>query len=195
MKRGITLVPYDEVAAVISKQRKHRYAHLNEHAPPTNGKGALPAPVPKLLTSPQNNSVGAFLQQVCGSELIWRRWEVEAGRIFSLFWQRSTTGIFVHSPRMLSHARIGREAASESRGGSRHRDHEGHECVVLSALMNGADALPVTAEDFSSPPNRIIFNRISGLTNRCPLAVQTRCNAMANWKESAVSGASPELPR
>jgi hypothetical protein len=51
---------------------------------------------------------------------------------------------------------------------------EGHECVVLSALMNGADALPVAAEDFgSSPtsPNRIIFNRIRGLSNRGLLAV------------------------
>ena len=37
--------------------------------------------------------------------------------------------------------------------------------------MNGTDALPVTAEDFSSPPNRIIFNRISGLVNRNLLAV------------------------
>lgn len=49
---------------------------------------------------------------------------------------------------------------------------EGHECVVLAALMNGADDLPISADDFSSPPNRTIFERISGLTNRCPLAVQ-----------------------
>jgi hypothetical protein len=49
---------------------------------------------------------------------------------------------------------------------------EGHECVVLSALMNGKDALPVTADDFFSPPNRTIFNCISSLTNRCLLAVQ-----------------------
>jgi putative DNA primase/helicase len=47
----------------------------------------------------------------------------------------------------------------------------GHECVVLSALMNGADALPVAADDFSSQPNRTIFNRVSGLTNRGLLAV------------------------
>ena len=45
------------------------------------------------------------------------------------------------------------------------------ECVVLSALMNGEDALPVCADDFSSPPNRMIFNRISGLANRGLLAV------------------------
>jgi len=48
---------------------------------------------------------------------------------------------------------------------------EGHECVVLSGLMNGADALPVCAEDFSSPPNRIIFNCINGLSDRCFIAV------------------------
>jgi AAA domain/DnaB-like helicase N terminal domain len=48
---------------------------------------------------------------------------------------------------------------------------DGHECVVLAAMMNGTDALPVTAEDFSSPPNRIIFNRIIPLENRGLLAV------------------------
>jgi hypothetical protein len=45
------------------------------------------------------------------------------------------------------------------------------ECVVLSALMNGADTLPVAADDFSSPPNRMIFNRVSNLSNRGLLAV------------------------
>ena len=34
------------------------------------------------------------------------------------------------------------------------------------------DDLPVAAIDFSSPPNRTIFNRITGLRDRCPLAVQ-----------------------
>jgi hypothetical protein len=37
--------------------------------------------------------------------------------------------------------------------------------------MNGADALQVCADDFASPPNRIIFNRISGPSNRGLLAV------------------------
>ena len=62
---------------------------MNEHAPPTNGKGALPAPIPRQLlnNSAQSNSGSVIAQQVCGSELIWRRWEIEAGRIFSLFWQ------------------------------------------------------------------------------------------------------------
>jgi hypothetical protein len=48
---------------------------------------------------------------------------------------------------------------------------EGHEQVLLSALMNGTEALPVSADDFSSPPNRMIYNRIRGLTNRSLIAV------------------------
>jgi AAA domain/DnaB-like helicase N terminal domain len=48
---------------------------------------------------------------------------------------------------------------------------DGHECVVLSALMNGEDALSICADDFSSPPNRTIFERVSGLANRGLLAV------------------------
>jgi len=48
---------------------------------------------------------------------------------------------------------------------------DGHESVVLATLMNGTDTLPLSAEDFSSPPNRIIFNRVIGLTNRSLLAV------------------------
>jgi len=48
---------------------------------------------------------------------------------------------------------------------------EGHETVILSALMNGSPSLPVVADDFSSPPNRVIFNRILKLKNRGLLAV------------------------
>jgi AAA domain/DnaB-like helicase N terminal domain len=48
---------------------------------------------------------------------------------------------------------------------------EGHEQVLLSALMNRTDALPVSEDDFSSPPNRMIYNRIRGLTNRSLIAV------------------------
>jgi replicative DNA helicase len=48
---------------------------------------------------------------------------------------------------------------------------EGHEQVLLSAMMNGTDALPLNVDDFSSPPNRTIYNRIRGLTNRSLLAV------------------------
>ena len=48
---------------------------------------------------------------------------------------------------------------------------EGHEQVLLAAMMNGTDELPVSAEDFSSSPNRVIFNRIVGMTNRSLLAV------------------------
>lgn len=48
---------------------------------------------------------------------------------------------------------------------------EGHEQVLLAAMMNGTDELPVTAEDFSSPPNRTIFKTITRLTKRGLLAV------------------------
>ena len=48
---------------------------------------------------------------------------------------------------------------------------DGNEQVVLSALMNGTSQLPVAAEDFFSPPNRIIFKCITGLTNRSLLPV------------------------
>jgi hypothetical protein len=55
---------------------------------------------------------------------------------------------------------------------------EGHECVVLSAMMNGAGELPVCAEDFSSPPNRTIFERIIPLENRGFIAVTlSECNS------------------
>jgi putative DNA primase/helicase len=48
---------------------------------------------------------------------------------------------------------------------------EGHEQVLLSALMNGTPALPICADDFSSPPNRTIFRCITSLRNRGLLAV------------------------
>jgi hypothetical protein len=48
---------------------------------------------------------------------------------------------------------------------------EGHETVLLSALMNGSQTLPICADDFQSPPNRILFTRIIGLENRGLLAV------------------------
>ena len=72
---------------------------------------------------------------------------------------------------------------------------DGHECVVLSALMNGENALPVCADDFASTPNRTIFNRVSGLTNRGLLAVTDALRATANWRESAAPVASPRSPR
>jgi hypothetical protein len=65
---------------------------------------------------------------------------------------------------------------------------DGHECVVLSALMNGANELPVSADDFSSPPNKMIFNRLQGLTNRSLLAIT---DALQRKKElEKVGGAS-----
>ena len=54
------------------------------------------------------------------------------------------------------------------------------ECVVLSALMNGADALRVCADDFASPPNRMIFNCIIGLSG-ARLDRRHRC-AASQWR-------------
>jgi hypothetical protein len=48
--------------------------------------------------------------------------------------------------------------------------------------MNGENALPVCADDFASTPNRTIFNRVSGLTNRGLLAVTDALRATANWR-------------
>jgi hypothetical protein len=49
---------------------------------------------------------------------------------------------------------------------------EGHETVLLAALMNGAADLPVDSDDFSSPPNKTIFQTIQSLNgNRNLLAV------------------------
>jgi DnaB-like helicase N terminal domain len=48
---------------------------------------------------------------------------------------------------------------------------DGHESVLLAALMDGHAELPVTADDFSSPPNKTIFHHVMRLTNRCLLAV------------------------
>jgi hypothetical protein len=45
------------------------------------------------------------------------------------------------------------------------------ESIVLSALMNGAEALPVGADDFYLPPNRATFNRLITLKDRNLLAV------------------------
>jgi AAA domain len=48
---------------------------------------------------------------------------------------------------------------------------DGHEKVLLSALMNGTAELPVTADFFSSLLNKIIFNCVTELTNRSLLSV------------------------
>ena len=61
------------------------------------------------------------------------------------------------------------------------------ECVVLSALINGADALQVCADDFASPPNRMIFNRVSGLSDRNLIAITTELRR--NGELETVGGA------
>jgi hypothetical protein len=47
---------------------------------------------------------------------------------------------------------------------------DGHEQVILSALMNGSPDLPVSSDDFSSS-NKMIYHRIQSLTGRGLLAV------------------------
>ena len=53
--------------------------------------------------------------------------------------------------------------------------------------MNGADVLPVCADDFTSAPNRMIFNCISGLSDRGLIAVTAALRA--NSELEKVGGA------
>jgi hypothetical protein len=48
---------------------------------------------------------------------------------------------------------------------------EGHETVLLSAMMNGSNDLPVCESDFASPQNHLIFAAIQRLTNPGLLAL------------------------
>jgi len=70
---------------------------------------------------------------------------------------------------------------------------EGHEGVLLSALMNGQAELPVTADDFSSPPNRTIYNRLVGLTNRSLLAVTDALRRNGELEEVGGPGRITEI--
>jgi putative DNA primase/helicase len=60
----------------------------------------------------------------------------------------------------------------------------GHERVLLAALLNGTPELSVTAEDFSSPPNRTIFSAIkkSPPSKRNLLGVQDALRASGKLK-------------
>jgi hypothetical protein len=61
---------------------------------------------------------------------------------------------------------------------------DGHEKVLLAALLNGTEKLPVTAEDFSSQPNRTIFNAIERVprSQRNLLGVQDALRASGRLK-------------
>jgi len=63
---------------------------------------------------------------------------------------------------------------------------DGHEQVLLSALMNGARELPIAPEDFSSPPNRKLFECLTNLENRSLLALTDMLRA--NGQLEAVGG-------
>ena len=54
---------------------------------PPNGKACVAHTrrISQTSNSTQNNSRSPIAQPVCASQLIWWRWEVEAGRLFSLF--------------------------------------------------------------------------------------------------------------
>ena len=59
----------------------------------------------------------------------------------------------------------------------------GHEGVILSAMMNGQD-FPLAPDAFASPPNRIIFNCIRGLKGpRSLFAVQDELRAHGSLEE------------
>jgi hypothetical protein len=49
---------------------------------------------------------------------------------------------------------------------------DGHEQVLLSAMMNGHADLPIHEDDFASQPNRTIYRCLTSPTNRGLLAVQ-----------------------
>src|SRR5262245_66630056 len=49
---------------------------------------------------------------------------------------------------------------------------DGHETVLLSAMMNGKNDLPLSESDFVSPPNRTIFQSIKRSKAEGLLAVQ-----------------------
>ena len=59
--------------------------------------------------------------------------------------------------------------------------------------MNGADALRVCADDFASPPNRMIFNCISGLSNRGLIAVTAALRANGELEKIGGAGRITEI--
>jgi putative DNA primase/helicase len=70
---------------------------------------------------------------------------------------------------------------------------DGHECVLLAALMNGTAELPVTAEDFSSPPNQKIFECITALPNRSLIAVTDALRRSGQLKNVGGNGRVTEI--
>jgi hypothetical protein len=61
---------------------------MNEHAPPKKGACMQEhAPDSSHLNSAQNNRALTLTQDFCARRNIWRCWELEAVRLFHLFWQ------------------------------------------------------------------------------------------------------------
>ena len=96
------------------------------------------------------------------------------------------TNISKHSPRTSEQCEYALGGGSDERG--RSCNHRRSRMVVLSAMMNGADDLPVTADHFGSSPNRMIFNCVSGLNDRCLIAVTDALRL--NGELDKVGGAS-----
>jgi hypothetical protein len=57
---------------------------------PPKREGACTTHAPDDPQKPQlaqNNSGVVIVQPVCGSAIVWKRWQREAARLFSLFWK------------------------------------------------------------------------------------------------------------
>jgi hypothetical protein len=75
---------------------------MKSSSPKKGGVCSTHTPIPKLHNSPQNNSDSASAQLIYRPGIIWRRWEVEAGRLFREFW---TTADDRHLTAFATHVR------------------------------------------------------------------------------------------
>lgn len=67
---------------------------------------------------------------------------------------------------------------------------DGHEQVLLSAMMNGSEDLPIHEDDFASPPNRVIYQCITSLPNR---GLFTVCDELERHAQLAAVGGRARL--
>ena len=70
---------------------------------------------------------------------------------------------------------------------------DGHECVVLSALMNGEDALPVTARRLLVTAEQHHLRPHQGISDRCLLAVQDALQRNGELDEVGGGGRITEI--
>ena len=63
---------------------------MKSSSPKKGGACTAHAPIPKLLNNSQQSNFDIVrAQPFCAPTVIWRGWEVEAGRLFREFWQTS----------------------------------------------------------------------------------------------------------